>query len=441
MKTKARFTLNSKSGKIDCPDCGHRKAFSRYIDNQTGELLPEEYGKCDRVDNCGYWLNPYDTTYTGKSYADEIRGSYHSIPKKWFKLAGNWKVKAGYTREAVISGLQGELIGATAEQAERVAAFIFDRPKRKAVEEAQTVIYSLPNDIVSSSLKGYEQNRFAYLLRDHFGKGIGNELISRFKLGTLNYWQGGTIFWLIDAQQRVRGGQAVLFDYHGHTAKYIKPDGTKGRYSRNVHVVMRMALEKAKKPIPDWLIDYEENAPKWPVPFGLGQLSMAPETLPVAIVEAPKTAVFCSGYFPEFVWLAIGSLGYLNAERIEPLRGRKLVLFPDLSRPKDGLKTAFQNWSNKAEQLRKSGFKVDVSGLLEHSTATEQQRIQGYDLADYLIENWHGYPVEWDNNSLPDTKPVLWPMTDDEIAGRFPKKKPGELSIPYRINPHTWEHL
>lgn len=46
-----------KGKKHNCPSCG-QKTFVRLIDKKTGALLPENYGKCDRYDKCGYKKYP-----------------------------------------------------------------------------------------------------------------------------------------------------------------------------------------------------------------------------------------------------------------------------------------------------------------------------------------------------------------------------------------------
>ncbi len=66
------------------------------------------------------------------------------------------------------------------------------------------------------------------------------------------------------------------------------------------------------------------------------------------------------------------------------------MLFPDLS--KDG--SAFARWSMIAGELRLQGFNVVVSDYLEQ-IATDEQKAIGLDLADYLLDQWNGYPHEW----------------------------------------------
>ena len=54
--------------------------------------------------------------------------------------------------------------------------------------------------------------------------------------------------------------------------------------------------------------------------FGEHLLSLCPD-LPVALVEAEKTAVICSAVFPEFLWLSTGGLDQFN-DRVKVLLGR-----------------------------------------------------------------------------------------------------------------------
>jgi len=107
---------------------------------------------------------------------------------------------------------------------------------------------------------------------------------------------------------------------------------------------------------------------------------------PIAIVESEKTAIIASVYLPQFIWVAVGSLSNLNAEKSSVLRGRTVVLYPDLN--------GFEKWSEKAKALSDiASFRV--SDLLERK-ATEAEREQGLDLADYLtrfsLEQFRGLP-------------------------------------------------
>lgn len=349
MSLNGRYRFPKKSIKTDCPECGHkyRKTLSRYVDTQTGQPLPTLYGRCDRSDKCGYHLSPYEKSASGLSYANDIYQSWK------FNNPGSSRSSQSISQS-----------------------------RTRTISEP---IYTIPNDVFLKSLSHYDRNNFAQLMKTCFGPDITDTLIARFQIGTMHHWSGGCVFWLIDEKLRVRSGQAVLFDSEGKTVKHIRSDGTRNRYARNIHVVMQQAYRKSNRIVPYWLTDFSTNAPKWPTPFGLHQLVDAPLDQPIAIVESAKTAVLCSAYFPEFTWLAIGSLSYLTVDRLFALKNRSITLYPDLSEPPTGKLSAYEQWNYKAAQLQRMGFRVTVSDLLERSPATGEQRRNGYDLADYLL--------------------------------------------------------
>ena len=96
---------------------------------------------------------------------------------------------------------------------------------------------------------------------------------------------------------------------------------------------------------------------------------------PVAIVESEKTAIIASVYLPQFVWLAAGNKDGLNFHKCKCLASRTVVLYPDLN--------AFEKWSLKAKEFSHIAL-FTVSDLLERK-ATEAEKKEGLDLADYLI--------------------------------------------------------
>ncbi len=346
-----------------CPACGKGKAFVPYLDTRTGEPLPEPYGRCNRESNCGHHLSPYQAGRrssgpSGLSYADDV----------YQRERAAWKNQPG-------SPLTRNLA---------------HRPPMPTPNLRP--VLSIPDEVFTASLRHYDRNQFARLLRQHFGMGVAAELLARYQIGTSSFWPGATVFWYIDEKDRKRGGQVVLFDEQGHTARKTRPDGEVKRCTSWVHTALAVHCQRQHVAAPDWLDSYIEHADKSPCLFGLPQLLNAPPTQPVAVVEAPKTAVLCTLYFPQFSWLAVGALSYLNAERMAPLRGRNVVLFPDLS--EGG--TVFSRWSSKAGELSKQGFSVSVSDYLERH-ATDEQRAAGADLADYLLDGWEGYPPGWDN--------------------------------------------
>lgn len=354
--SSARFCLQPYDGpksRYTCPGCEKRRVFTRWMDTATKELLPDEFGICDRADKCGYSQSPYTQAPNGLSYAQEVR--------------------------------QGEKEDATTRPART--------PKPKPA--ITLPLCTIPEEVLQKSLGQYHLNQFALLLRNHFGLGIANDLLRRFEVGTSAHWPGATTFWQRDVQGRVRGGQVVLFDAEGHTAKIIGREDELIRCTTWVHTALKARYRKHNQKLPLWLSDYLNptiRVEKSPALYGLAQLMNEPDDRPVAIVEAPKTAIICTPYFRNSTWLAVGALSYLNAERLLSVKHRPIILYPDASL--NG--TAYRNWCDKAAALRKEGFQINVSDFLETRTSSDQ-KAAGIDLADLLLELWAGYPPSWDD--------------------------------------------
>ncbi|MET7001068.1 DUF6371 domain-containing protein [Chitinophaga defluvii] len=236
----------------------------------------------------------------------------------------------------------------------------------------------IPFNLLRQSRKAYEQNKFVLYLLRLFGTDKTKELIATYHLGTSNSrWYGATVFWFIDINGNIRAGQVKLFDDVGHTAKRINTDGEQKSCTSWVHTIFKCKQEKENLPVPGWLIEYQEQGNYVSCLFG-EHLLKSNQAKPVAIVEAPATAIVASVYLPAFTWLAIGSLSYLTAERCQALKGRQVYLFPDIS--KDG--KAYDLWNKKVKELTHITT-FTVSDLLERA-ANNEERLKGLDLRDYL---------------------------------------------------------
>ena len=107
----------------------------------------------------------------------------------------------------------------------------------------------------------------------------------------------------------------------------------------------------------------------------------------VAVVEAEKSAVILSEIYPQYIWLAAGGLGEVQADKFRPLRGHRVVLFPDTD--SDG--KAFDHWFKAADEVMQSPFweespPIRVSAFLEQH-ASEDQKRRKIDLVDFLKES------------------------------------------------------
>jgi hypothetical protein len=211
---------------------------------------------------------------------------------------------------------------------------------------------SIAIDIFDKSRTSYDCNYFIQYLLSLFGKNVTIELLKKYPIGTSKYWKGATVFWQIDTQGKVRTGKIMLYS------------PTTGKRVKEPHNLIHWVHKAIKQP------NFELKQCLF------GEHLLIDKTKPVAIVESEKTAVIASVYLPAFIWVAVGSLTNLNAERCNVLKGRTVILFPDLK--------GFDKWSNKAKELSHIANFV-TSDLLERK-ATDIERKQGLDLADYLIK-------------------------------------------------------
>lgn len=212
-------------------------------------------------------------------------------------------------------------------------------------------------DILTSTLGDDDDNAFVQFLFDLFPDEaeLVNEAIRKYFIGT---WQKErTIFWQVDKNRKIRTGK--LISYNASTGKRIK--GIKPSY-------MHAELKRQGKISDDFQLEQ--------CLFG-EHLLTEERGKTVAIVEAEKTAVIASILFPEMVWLAASGKTYLKVEKLEKLRNRNVILYPDGD--------AFESWSRIADEATKQGLDVKVSSLIE-TNGTDAERKEGIDIADYLID-------------------------------------------------------
>ncbi|MBL7766986.1 MAG: hypothetical protein JNJ58_12870 [Chitinophagaceae bacterium] len=280
----------------------------------------------------------------------------------------------------------------------------FDTPQLKAykpppIKPLHKPVSFIPVKVFKASLKGYESNHFVKFLINLFGVEITEQLVSRYFIATSKYWQGATVFWQIDTQGKVRTGKIML--YSPNTGKRIKMPYNHISW---VHSALKQPEFELKQCL-------------------FGEHLLIDKSKPVAIVESEKTAIIASVYLPQFIWVAVGSLTNLNAERCSVLKGRNVILFPDLN--------GFDKWSSRAKALSNLA-RFAVSDLLERK-ATDAERKQGFDLADYLINfNHKDFAIPEAKAIEPppavqpllEVKPILYP---EKVKSEYWDKEISEL--------------
>ena len=323
-----RFSLEPyKGSKHQCPSCG-QNTFVRYIDNETGEYLSDEVGRCDREDKCGY----------------------HYPPRKFFEDYPEEKSK--YIEK-----------GRTMMHEEQQRPRIFFGIDSKYVDRSQS-----------------DRSNFVRFLRNLFDAEIIERLITTYRIGAAR--DGSVIFWQIDAQKVVHTGK--IMQYNPETGHRRKDLG---------------------KPV-DWVHSRLKKDNVLPSDWELVQCLFGEHLLPdtpkatVCLVESEKTAVICSALLPDSIWLATGGKQNLKEGVCRCLKGRKVIVFPDLG--------AYGKWKFNIEHIAKRvGFSIKVSDILE-KTATDEEKQEGLDIADYLIDL-----KEQEDNTYQLAKDGLYPLTDD----------------------------
>ena len=189
------------------------------------------------------------------------------------------------------------------------------------------------------------------------GKEDTDRLFRLYRVGTSRMWNGAAVFWQTDRDGNVRAGKIMGYDAAiGHR---IKESFNQVSW---VHSVRRVQDFRMKQCL-----------------FGEHLLSDTSATIsakPVAIVESEKTALVAVHFIPDFIWLATGGMhGCFNSEAMQVLGGREVILFPDLK--------ATEGW-RRLPMLEPVCRRATCSDLLER-IATNEQRSQGLDIADFLL--------------------------------------------------------
>lgn len=331
-----RYKLASnKVKKIDCPHCGARSHWQRYIDIETGEVLPAEIGKCDNENKCGVHITPKDAGYAKEVFLQEkYKYKNYRLPVK-NKFTALPKIKPQFIDTQILTK----------------GVFIF------------------------------EGIGFGKKLVSKFGQKTVDEVLKNYRIGEIKTGnrKGATIMPYIDIEGRIRAIQVKQFDADNHTVK----NGNDW-----LHSILAKNYAKSNEPLPEWLNNYMKQEKKVTCLFGEHLLSKYKNN-PVGLVEAPKTAIYATLYLGlpananNMLWLAVGGKSWLNEENIKALTGRNVYVFPDLS---IGGKT-YDEWEAKFRGYSKAmpGTTFTLSNYLEN-IATDKQRTTGADLAD-ILEN------------------------------------------------------
>ena len=409
-----RYTLASnKVPKLNCPYCGAKKHWQRYIDIETGEVLPEQHGRCDNEGKCGERVTPKQTGYA-KAIWEQEQGNRSELPNNW-------------------------------------------KPQRKKAMPQPTpepVFFDIETFKQTLEPERYEKNTFIqnlfYRVQFPFVVDEVTKVIQLYRLGTVikGSWTGAVTLPYIDKKGFVRTIQVKKFDEQNHTTVQNKLDK-----------VILSGLKKENRAVPEWLtkhIEYGDEYGYFTCLFGEHLLSKYPNN-PVALVEAPKTAIYGTLYFglpetPEsLIWLAVFNKSSFTSEKafdkLKVLQGRFVYVFPDLS--KDG--NTFKEWETKAKEYesRLAGTRFIFSDLLEQ-LAPEQDKSEGKDIADYLIKHdWRQFRKRNIQEQPPQPEPEKVTKVTHHPKNTFSQIEPlpkvevfktKRIEHPIKEQPQSWSN-
>jgi hypothetical protein len=209
-------------------------------------------------------------------------------------------------------------------------------------------------------LKG--NNLFRFLSR-YYGEPAVSRVFDLYRVGTDG---DRAVFWHIDREGRVRSGQKIPYPPDGHHRRkdVFPPVVTEG---------------------PPGGINF--------CFFGEHLLASFPPGARVQVVESAKTALVCAVEDPGGIWIATGGKGNLgegDVRRWEALKGRTVVLHPDLETPPgDKSPPPPTLWELALPTLQKMGVHATIGTAAERLATPEEKRAK-CDLADLFLARREG---------------------------------------------------
>jgi hypothetical protein len=354
-----KYTLDNGSKKFLCPNCT-KKTFVKYIETETGNYLSDDFGKCDREQNCNYHKAPpkgkkgYLIHFLSlKNISDkackltDVNGIINIIPKSQIleQTKNDCWVTEWYLKTSTINYLSCESKYFNNDEVCFTNLVTTKEPPPEFVSSFHNLELLNKMYFENSQIDNLTEFLKTKFSKDTVFKAIQNYFIT----GTNHFWNNSTAFWQIDGKEQIHA--CKIMQYDKFTGKRIKEP-----YN---HI--------------NWLhkVTKEPDFNLCQCLFGLHRVNEDYQKT-IAIVESEKTAIIMSIFIPDYIWIATGSKQNLKFELLKPVKKRNIVLFPD--------KGEYNNWLNKATELNAIGFKIAVSELIEQTDFGN-----GFDLADYYF--------------------------------------------------------
>ncbi len=320
----SRYHLQKYAGissRHTCPACERPRCFTLYIDD-NGNILHPTVGRCDHESSC----------------------AYHYTPRQYFHDHPQHRPEHGLDRHHC----HPERPHCHFDQVQRVGKYLrHARPDRASPG-------IIPQNLIPPPSAA---NHLITYLKTILPSSAIDRIIADYRLASTP--DQAIIFLLIDQDNQCRTGK--IMQYNPNTGHRIKDPNMPGRINW-IHTTL-----KRKKLLPkDWQLTQ--------CLFGEHLLS-SDQDKTIALVESEKTAIICAALMPQYLWLATGGKSGLTSERLNSLKGRKIIVFPDID--------AFKDWQQKIFTF--PHLDIRISRLLEDN-ATPADRETHIDLADWIIQ-------------------------------------------------------
>lgn len=158
--------------KKQCPKCGNKACFTRYVDSKREITFPGYVGRCDHEQSCAYHFTPKDY--------------FHENPE-------------------ILNTIKKEQ-----QDAIQISHILRQEPKPSFIDNA----------IMERTLSHYNINPLYTFFVRSVGKEKSDRLCRLYRIGTSKKWGGSAVFWQIDSNGHVRTGKIMLYD--AKTGKRVK---------------------------------------------------------------------------------------------------------------------------------------------------------------------------------------------------------------------------
>jgi hypothetical protein len=266
----------------------------------------------------------------------------------------------------------------------------FKKPPTPTPVQVTHIPQKVLNKLADS--RRYGSNSLLYFLANDalhpFANDVLQEVAQVYHIGTITRgrYACSTTFPFVDVNDNCWAVQVKKFNQYGHTC---------ANSTTFLHSLLQ--YEYRHKPnVPCWLQNYLKSKEAHGAVncfFGEHLLSQYPQR-PVWLFEAPKTALIAALYNWPIqsesapLCLAVGAKGYLNERKLQVLKRKEVVFWPDAST--DGHTYSF--WVNAVKKALPTiaDTEITFSQLLEQE-ATDTQKAKGIDVADWLLLEPHNF--------------------------------------------------